>query len=1070
MAQQKKQKTAQQDENEVNQYFQLSATYEQKYGKKCVLLYQMGSFFEIYGYSPILIKNKEKQTTEDNEDTEADKIPNILLGSCIKELNEFLELKIATTNKKYWVETGETYYPVFMSGFRDYSLDKYLALITANDYIAVVYTQKKIQEDEKKKLKLKNGFKRELFGIYSCGTFMNTTEDDLFATLGQKNDEGTIKNISNNILVLWIDAYKPFVKYENVFKENLIMGVAIYNLFNGSFDIMEIQVPKYLFSSTFDELQRIFTTYCPSETIIISTLLQNETDKIIDYLEIQSLHICKHFICDIELQQTDAQKDSKKIFDNCVKQQYLEYVVNKLFGCNYYQQTDEFIEYQYGTQAFAYLVHYLQEHNANFIKNIQPPIFHSPHQNVKLANYTLKQLLILPSSTSNNANNGNLSSLCSLLNKCITPMGKRKFYSQLVNPTTNVEWLEAEYAKINCLLGSQMDVITQIRSSLQRIDLEKSIRQLIIYEKITPNKIYQLHSIAKAMQELNIFLQQNEPTLLQLLGNDVFDFEQTMNELLPFLEKKFVIHYCKNETNFSGFAKNILQENEFPNIKQIERKIKQNENCITQFQNILNQYFAEHMANGKSRKPNTENVFQMMDELPTTEFIKKCETDKRGLSLQLTETKTTQIKSFFSKSPTVFELQVDGGKTVQIHSKDISFQKYSTTNNIIRNQYLQTLIDELQQWKEELDAKIAIEYLQIMEELKQYLKHCKLLISFIASVDCVANKALCSKIYNYVCPIICNDAVENGESFLDAVELRHPLVEHLNCNEIYVPNDVSLKNEKQMIIFGTNSAGKSSLVKSIGVAVIMAQSGMFVPATKFHFAPYNAIFSRIETKDNIHKGLSSFALEMSEFQIILKYADKNSLVIGDELCSGTETQSALSIFIAGMEYLTNVGCTYLFASHFHEIVKLEEIQKLKNAGLQVCHIAMYYDAEKDKMIYNRKLQKGSGDSSYGLEMCKSLKMPNDFLERAYQLRSKYFPENKGFLSQEQTKYNAKKIKEHLCEMCGIEVGNDVHHLAEQKEANKNGFIGTFHKNHPANLMTICKNCHQLEHGKQTIFC
>lgn len=213
----------------------------------------------------------------------------------------------------------------------------------------------------------------------------------------------------------------------------------------------------------------------------------------------------------------------------------------------------------------------------------------------------------------------------------------------------------------------------------------------------------------------------------------------------------------------------------------------------------------------------------MMDELPTTEFIKKCETDKRGLSLQLTETKTTQIKSFF-KIANYFWIASGWRKTVKIHSKDISFQKYSTTNNIIRNQYLQTLIDELQQWKEELDAKIAIEYLQIMEELKQYLKHCKLLISFIASVDCVANKALCSKIYNYVCPIICNDAVENGESFLDAVELRHPLVEHLNCNEIYVPNDVSLKNEKQMIIFGTNSAGKSSLVKSIGVAVIMAQS------------------------------------------------------------------------------------------------------------------------------------------------------------------------------------------------------------------------------------------------------
>lgn len=1083
------------DETETTQYFQLAKMYEEKYGKNCVLLYQMGSFFEIYGYSSELIEigktdleeNSEIEQKPENQDfydfdennDEYQRVPETLLGSCIKELNQFLQLKIATTNKKYWQIKEKSYYPVFMSGFRDYSLDNYLQQITSNNFTAIVYVQKKLNEEEKKEKKCKNDYKRELFGIYTCGTYLQNDDTN---ELMPNEYEGTTKNISNNILVIWIETIKPFNMNipKNECKENLIMGIAIYNLFDGTFNILEIQTPKYMFISTFDELQRIFSIYLPSETIIISSLTDDEINKIIDFASIQSMRILKHFISNGNIEKNESKNESKKIFQNCAKQQYLEYIVNKLFGTNHYQHNLEFVEYQYGTQAFAYLVHYLQEHNPNFTKNIRTPIFHSFQENIKLANYTLKQLNILPSTNNDIAKiykteKHNLNSLCSLLNKCITPMGKRIFYSQIVNPTKNITWIENEYYKINLLLQSKTEnIIEKIRTYFQKIDLDKIIRQFIIYEKITPNKIYHLYSNAKQMINLYYYLQQNEPELLVLIEKEIkcLNFEEKMNEFIEFLNGEFIIKICKSECFFGNFTNNILHPEKYENVKKYENKIINCELSISNFQLELNNYFEQNISqiststkltkSKKSKKTTNEELQQ------TNEVIKKCETDNRGITLQITESKTKHLKMLFAKYSKTFNLTIYDDnyepKNVEIHSKDIIFQKYTKANNIIKHQYLQQLIDDMNTMKKILDTKIANEYIKIMDQMKNYGVHLNTLSSFISAMDCTTNKALCSKKYNYTKPIIDNSAFENNESYLIAKELRHPLVEQINCNEIYVPNDVELKDEKQMIIFGTNSAGKSSLVKSIGIAIIMAQSGMFVSATEFKYSPYHSIFSRIETKDNIYKGLSSFALEMCEFQTIIKYANKNSLVIGDELCSGTETQSALSIFVSGLEYLSSVNSTYLFASHFHEIVHWDEISNLKEKGLQICHIAMYYNAEKDKMVYSRKLQKGSGETTYGLEYCKSIKMPNDFLERSYNLRTKYFSENRGFLSLDKTKYNAKKLKEVICEICGVGNGDDVHHLNEQKNANKNGFIGTFHKNHPANLITICKKCHALEHS------
>jgi len=239
--------------------------------------------------------------------------------------------------------------------------------------------------------------------------------------------------------------------------------------------------------------------------------------------------------------------------------------------------------------------------------------------------------------------------------------------------------------------------------------------------------------------------------------------------------------------------------------------------------------------------------------------------------------------------------------------------------------------------------------------------------------------------------------------------------------------------------------------------IVMAQAGFFVPCSSFRYKPYTSIFTRILGNDDIFKGLSTFAVEMSELGNILKNVDKNSLVLGDELCSGTEVTSALCIFSAGTVMLHEKNSSFIFATHYHQLIEYQEIKGLDRLSLQ--HMSVHYDERIKGLVYNRKLQMGSGNKLYGLEVCKSLNMPSDFLNLANKIRCKNIKGNKLTLNSKQSKYNAKKIIK-MCEMCEIEPATETHHMAPQQDADEDGFIGNFHKNHKANLCSICTKCHK----------
>ena len=168
----------------------------------------------------------------------------------------------------------------------------------------------------------------------------------------------------------------------------------------------------------------------------------------------------------------------------------------------------------------------------------------------------------------------------------------------------------------------------------------------------------------------------------------------------------------------------------------------------------------------------------------------------------------------------------------------------------------------------------------------------------------------------------------------------------------------------------------------------MAQAGFFVAASSFKYSPYKYLFTRINNNDNIFKGESSFAVEMNELRSIHKRSGNQSLVLGDELCSGTESVSALSIFAATVELLVKKNTSFIFATHLHELCKLDVITQLHDK-IKLFHLRVIYDKQKGKLIYNRKLEEGSGNAIYGLEVCKSMDMDTEFIASANSIEKNY---------------------------------------------------------------------------------
>lgn len=377
----------------------------------------------------------------------------------------------------------------------------------------------------------------------------------------------------------------------------------------------------------------------------------------------------------------------------------------------------------------------------------------------------------------------------------------------------------------------------------------------------------------------------------------------------------------------------------------------------------------------------------------------------------------------------------------------------------------------------ELEEK-NVRYLELRDTLKErvvelFAKHCKdmldervddirSIVEFVQKIDYVTNNAYNALRMGLNKPTIVNSEDRRQESFVSAKGLRHPIIEHVQKEIQYIPNDITLDPiNRGMILYGINAAGKSSLMKSVGISIVMAQSGMFVASQEYTYHPYESVFTRILSHDNIYKHQSTFTVEMSELRTILQTANHRSLVLGDELCSGTESVSAISLVTAGIIHLADKQSSFLFATHLHELSKLDEIKDLKSVRIK--HLSVEYNRETKQIVYDRVLKDGSGDTLYGLEVCQSLDLDPTFLGKANDVRRKLMDMSKEIVISDRSHYNTRVIKDE-CHVCQRKA-DDVHHIVHQANADSNGIIeGTYHKNNLFNLVPLCKACHDATHN------
>jgi len=332
--------------------------------------------------------------------------------------------------------------------------------------------------------------------------------------------------------------------------------------------------------------------------------------------------------------------------------------------------------------------------------------------------------------------------------------------------------------------------------------------------------------------------------------------------------------------------------------------------------------------------------------------------------------------------------------------------------------------------------------------------------SWIGLVDVSLALAKVAKERGYTKP----EVVESSESGLSALGLRHPLLESIQTRVEYVKHDVSLGFEKESgwLLYGMNASGKSSLMKSIGISVLLAQAGSYVPATVFKLKPFKSILTRILNQDSLWAGLSSFAVEVAELRDIFQKADEKSLVLGDELCSGTESVSATSLVAAGIQYLHNKQARFVFATHLHDLNKLSEISSLPHLG--TWHLRVHYDAGTDRLIYDRTLHRGPGGTLYGLEVAKAMHLPYEILKEANRFRRTLLGEE-SYEEATSSAWNSLVVRKE-CEICkcGIVRDLEVHHIKARAGAVKGRFEDGASMNDVRNLIVVCQGCHDKHHA------
>jgi len=821
------------------------------------------------------------------------------------------------------------------------------------------------------------------------------------------NFEHIIDNDNNYIVSLLID------KYKNIYN----IGYSAIDVTTGKTYLYETYGTREDPYYALDEIFNLLNVYKTSEVVI--TFLDGVDDQkhLIQYLEIAENH---HYSINNKRVKIDFQN---KLFTQV-------YQIKSILSAIEYLdlERDPII-----SECLAILIHFIIEHDIAIIQKLDKPTIIDNRHFMYLGNNTLEQIGIISKDKKE-------FTILKMLDKTSTAIGRRVLKERLLNPILDKDELERRYD----LIEKVTPHINYLDETMRGIyDLERLARRLNL-SKLHPFEMNHIYETMLNVKDLILYINQHNIQPIPFHENEVDEFLRDINKSIDLdISRRFT-----NNTVDENFLMSGVDE-------MIDTLVDENQKMLIDFKRIIDdieQLLDSVNANSNSNKVVSLGVLE-----------------KDGYYISLSKNRFSQIEKIFIKDE----------KFSNFHIKKL-------TNNVkITSEFTNKLSDNIMKNRRKIISLVKERYIYLQEIYeRRYSLLFERVIKYISNLDVGVSSAKVVKQYNHIRPEILD--IDNDENFLEINKLRHPLIEIQESSGIYVPNDIIMGNHKYVdknskktlmyeiakkdsnningvLLYGINSSGKSSLMKSIGIATLMAQSGFFVSASMMRFSIFDSIFSRIVSKDNLSKGLSTFAVEMLELKNIFNRATVKSLILGDEISHGTETLSGVAIVASAIIKLLKLRSLFLFATHLHQLSTMNEITSLNN--IVNLHLSVEYNKEEDRLIFNRTLQDGSGSSIYGLEFAKSLHMDDDFLATANSIRKKLandFDELELLVKKKKNRYN-KNIYLTKCIICDL-VAEDIHHIEQKSLADKNGFIGHFHKNHKHNLIPLCKKHHREIHN------
>lgn len=544
---------------------------------------------------------------------------------------------------------------------------------------------------------------------------------------------------------------------------------------------------------------------------------------------------------------------------------------------------------------------------------------------------------------------------------CIRPYSAEKYMLIDSSSRRNLELVETLREKQK--RGSLLWVLDKTKTAMGARTLRSYVEQPLIDQEEIENRL-------SAIEELN-----EHP----MLRDEIREYLQPVYDLERLISR--ISYKSANPRDMIAFAsslemlphiKQVMKEFSSPVLKQLEEEM----DSLLDISGLIKKAIVDEPPlaqkdGGIIREGYNEDV----------DKFRRSRTDgKKWLSeLEARERERTGIRTMKIKYNRVFGYSLEITNAFKDQVPDNYIRKQTLTN---AERYITQELKELEDLILGAEDKLyALEYelfSDVRDKVGAEVVRIQKTAKAVAAIDVLASLSLVAQRNNYVRPKINNTGV------IDIKNGRHPVVEQMIENDMFIANDTYLDSQKKRIsiITGPNMAGKSTYMRQTALIVLMAQIGSFVPAEKANIGIVDRIFTRVGASDDLASGQSTFMVEMTEVANILRNATSKSLLILDEIGRGTSTFDGLSIAWAVVEHISNTklcGAKTLFATHYHELTELEG----KISGVNNYCIAV--KEKGDDIVFLRKIVKGGADKSYGIQVAKLAGVPDTVIQRAKEL-------------------------------------------------------------------------------------